>query len=256
MKRILAVMMSVLLIISLVGCGEENPLSDNVNSGQGDREYEEPTDLENKDDQENSRLLDEVEDVLDKIIEDKIADDYKWKYEDGTLTLSGHGRMPDYSYDDHNYTTDIPWYNHSREITKVIIKEGLTSIGERSFFMCTELTSIVIPDSITKIGMCSFASCDSLKSIEIPDSVISIGTSAFGSCSSLESIIIPDSVTNIGGNAFCYCDRLTSLFIPKSVTSIGNNIFFNCKNVITIHAPADSYAEQYAKENNIPFEAE
>lgn len=40
--------------------------------------------------------------------------------------------------------------------------------------------------------------------------------------------------------------------IPDSVTSIGEGAFSACKE-LTIHAPAGSYAEQYAKENNIPF---
>jgi hypothetical protein len=43
--------------------------------------------------------------------------------------------------------------------------------------------------------------------------------------------------------------------IPGSVTYIGALAFNECPN-LTIHAPAGSYAETYAKENNIPFVAE
>lgn len=42
--------------------------------------------------------------------------------------------------------------------------------------------------------------------------------------------------------------------IPEGVTSIGENAFSNCPN-LTIHAPAGSCAEAYAKENKIKFEA-
>ncbi len=43
--------------------------------------------------------------------------------------------------------------------------------------------------------------------------------------------VVHDSVTSIGGDALCVCPKLT------------------------IHAPAESFAEKYAQENKIPFEA-
>lgn len=42
--------------------------------------------------------------------------------------------------------------------------------------------------------------------------------------------------------------------IPASVTEIQDWAFQNCES-LTIYAPAGSYAEQYARENNIKFEA-
>ena len=73
---------------------------------------------------------------------------------------------------------------------------------------------------------------ESIQSITIPDSVKIIIDSAFKGCAGLRSVIISDSVVKIGKDAFCLCPN------------------------VTIHAPAGSYAEQYAKENNIPFVAE
>ena len=74
----------------------------------------------------------------------------------------------------------------------------------------------------------------------------------FCSCSSLTSIIIPDSVTSIGNKAFYGCTNLTSITIPKSVTSIGDYTFTDCNN-LTIYGYKNSYAEEYAKTNNIKF---
>ena len=71
----------------------------------------------------------------------------------------------------------------------------------------------------------------------------------------LEKIILPESVTSIGQNAFAFCTNLLEVTIPGSVTSIDSSAFFECPNV-KIKAPAGSYAETYAKENNIPFVAE
>ncbi len=71
----------------------------------------------------------------------------------------------------------------------------------------------------------------------------------------IKSIVIPDSVTIIGYYAFGNCSSLQSITIPDSVTSIANFAFYGCSS-LTIHAKTGSYAEQFAKRNQIPFEAE
>ena len=112
-------------------------------------------------------------------------------------------------------------------------------------------TSYAIPNSVTYIGECAFMLCHNLTSITIPNSVTYIGETAFGYCDNLTSIIIPDSVTGIGSVAFQYCDNLTSIIIPNSVTSIEDLAFLGCNN-LTIYGYLNSYAEDYATENNIP----
>jgi hypothetical protein len=51
------------------------------------------------------------------------------------------------------------------------------------------------------------------------------------------------------------CTNLTSITISGAVTYIGGSAFEDCPK-LTIHGPAGSYAEQYAKKNKIPFVAE
>ena len=63
------------------------------------------------------------------------------------------------------------------------------------------------------------------------------------------------SITRIGESAFGYCSSLTSINIPDSVTEIGEDAFEGCDN-LTIYGKSDSYAETYAKDNNIPFKAQ
>ena len=48
--------------------------------------------------------------------------------------------------------------------------EGLpvTSIGRGAFAYCRDLTSIIIPDGVTSIGGAVFIACESLKSVTIP----------------------------------------------------------------------------------------
>ena len=51
--------------------------------------------------------------------------------------------------------------------TKIMIPEGVTSIGEEAFRRCSSLTSIAIPSSVTSIGSYAFSGCSSLTSLTI-----------------------------------------------------------------------------------------
>ena len=174
------------------------------------------------------------------------SDGLTWTlYEDGTLTISGTGAMKDYNSSDN----PSPVCNNSK-VKKIVIEDGVTSIGNYAFESCWNLTSITIPDSVTSIGKSAFHACSSLSSITIPDSVTSIENYAFRACSSLTSITIPDSVTSIGNGAFERCFSLTSITIPDSVTSIGKYAFSDCERLtnITISDSVTSigaYAFQY-----------
>lgn len=66
-------------------------------------------------------------------------------------------------------------------------------------------------------------------------------------------VVIPDGVACIGFRAFDGCKNLTNITIPDSVTSIGDDAFQCYK--ITIYAHEGTYAEEYARENGIPFAA-
>jgi hypothetical protein len=132
-------------------------------------------------------------------------------YENGDLVVSGSGPMKDYT------SATVPFAtlnNPNTSINKVIIKDGVTTVGDWVFYNCSSLTSVTIPDSVTSIGYSAFQNCSSLTSITIPDSVTSIGYHAFSGCSSLASVTIPDSVTSIGSSAFYDCASLTSITIP------------------------------------------
>ena len=141
---------------------------------------------------------------------------------DGVLTISGTGEMTNYSS-----PSSVPWYSNRASIKKVVIENGVTSIGGSMFYNCTSLTSVTIGDSVTSIGSSAFRDCTSLTSVTIGDSVTSIGDFAFYKCKSLTAIIIPGSVRIIGGSAFYYCTSLASITIPDSVTNIGDYAFYD-----------------------------
>jgi hypothetical protein len=93
--------------------------------------------------------------------------------------------------------------------------------------------------------------CDSLKDMVLPKNIVSIGDKALLACRSLKEISIPDSVQSIGKESFAYCDKLEKIEIPESVTSIDATAFKNSRP--TIYGKTGSYAESFAKKNNIKF---
>lgn len=104
-----------------------------------------------------------------------------------------------------------------------MIPNGVTSIGDDAFTLCTSLTSVTIPDSVTSIGSNAFSDCTSLASVTIGSNVTSIGSAAFYSCTSLTSVTIPGNVTSIGDAAFQSCSSLTSIIFqgPVAPTNVG-----------------------------------
>ena len=151
---------------------------------------------------------------------------------DGTLTISGTGRISNYSHDN-----NAPWYSCRAYIKRVVIQQGVRAIGDQAFYYCENLTSVTIPDSVTSIGGSAFSGCSGLTSVTIPDGVTSIGDYAFSDCSGLTSVTIPSSVTSIGWRAFENCTALTFMTIPESVTYINGEVFSNCVRLARVTIP-------------------
>ena len=152
---------------------------------------------------------------------------------DGTFTISGKGEMPDFHYIGEG-NVDTPWMDNNTFITSVVIKDGVTSIGDYAFYKCFNLLAIAIPNSVTSIGSNAFTFCSGLTSITIPNSVTSIGNYAFKQCSRLTSTTIPNSITSISRGLFYECSGLTSVTIQNSVTSIEGISFAYCTSLVEI----------------------
>lgn len=128
-------------------------------------------------------------------------------------------------------------YDLKKYVTKIIIDNNVTEIGEDAFNNCKNVKRINIPDNVTKIGKKAFCDCTNLESVIIPNSVTEIGFEAFVDCESLKSINIPDSVTEIEEDAFCRCKSLTSITLSNSITELMRGVFCGCKNLKSITIP-------------------
>lgn len=126
----------------------------------------------------------------------KCGDSLTWSLSsDGTLTISGTGDMYDYSSDGIGGIPAPPWISHADSISKILIDEGVTSIGSHAFVWCKNVDYFYLPNGLTSIGADAFYGCSSAVSIVLPDTLSCIGSHAFEGFSGLTSIDIPDSIT-------------------------------------------------------------
>ena len=106
---------------------------------------------------------------------------------------------------------------------------------------------------VSAIGENAFSESAMLLRVTVPVGVKSIGARAFSYCSALRNVTLPEGLESIGMMAFYGCPRMQLLIIPASVTEIGVWAFDNCDS-LTLRVARGSYAEQYARENNIPYQ--
>ena len=143
------------------------------------------------------------------------------------------------------------------DLASVEIGDCVTSIGIRSFYLCTSLSAVTISNTVTSIGQSAFYYCTHLTSVIIPSGVTSIPDTVFYYCTRLTSVTIPDTVTSIGDSAFMGCSSLTSVIIPSSVTRLKYGAFYDCTGLtsITINAttPPTFGGYVFDNTNNCPI---
>mgnify|MGYP004643262887 FL=1 len=187
----------------------------------------------------------------------KCGDNVTWVFsDDGTLTISGKGKMWDYGTT-HGYAPWTIWSSRaiSDNLKRIVIEEGVESIGDEAFpsldyvesveiantvtsigagaFSSTKIRSINIPDSVTTIKGSAFNST-SLRTITLPNSVTSVGSGAFASCEALESATLSNGLKKLGDYMFSECIGLKTVVLGKNTETISNRAFFNCKKLDTV----------------------
>lgn len=133
----------------------------------------------------------------------------------------------------------------AKKLSTISLPEGLTSIGERSFYMAGttagyEMTSITIPASVTTLGNRVFLDCRNLQSVNFaPSSQLnSIDYGCFSNCYALTSITIPSGVTTLPKELFLECRSLETYTIPSTVTTLSDSIFKGCTSLKNITIPS------------------
>lgn len=197
-----------------------------------------------------------------------IGDGLSWSLSrSGALTISGSGKMPDFS----SVANAAPWDKQKDKIQSVVIESGVQSISGGAFSGCTALEKVGISDTVAQIDLNAFDGCTALAEFEVaadnkafssvggvlfsadkellrcpvgksadytvPSGTVAIAGGAFKDCAKLESLVIPDSVTAIGKSAFENCAALKRITLPKSITKLETLTFSGCAALAEIALP-------------------
>lgn len=180
-------------------------------------------------------------------------------YPDGRMVIFGRGTISD----------GCPFENQKHSITAVMIKSGVTSIGDSLFANAGNLASVTLSPNIETIGNSAFA-FTKIEQIDIPKTVNTIGKFVFKGCDRLSSIIVdennddyfsdngvlydkkthsliaypanfPETEYELIGNcsameegALNQSKTIHTLTIPQSVLRIEDNVFSGCESLETI----------------------
>ncbi|MGN0028638.1 MAG: leucine-rich repeat domain-containing protein [Marinilabiliaceae bacterium] len=176
-----------------------------------------------------------------------------WTLVNNTLTIS-----KDYAWS--GYVGE--WASSSSgidEIVKVVLEEGVTTIGASAFEGCENLAEVSIPSTVETIGNHAFRYCNHIESVKLPEGLKRLGEGAFENCGGLSEINIPSGITEIAPNAFNACNiaaitlpeglktigkgafsttPLASIELPEGLTSIGDEAFLWCYELQTVSLPS------------------
>ena len=157
----------------------------------------------------------------------------------GTLTISGKGPMQDLAN-----KKDAPWYSVRSKIRKIVVEEGVTRIGSRSFgdinsgtTRVSDYAKVVLPSTLESIGGYAFDYAFINGDLVIPESVTSMDPFA------LTSVRIPAGflfinakITKLEANA-CKGIMVSRVYLPDTLEEIGDNAFQNALSLKSIEFP-------------------
>ena len=226
MKKLLAIMLALIMVLAMVPALAEGPVLQGYCGGEANN-------------------TEKVGTITGKtwvygVQTDFSTDIYKnvsWRLDENgtdtyTLTLSGSGKMADYLA-----ASVRPWNSYASKITKLIVEDGVSSVGSRTCYNFTVLTDISLADTVTDIGEFSFSRCSALVSVDLSN-VTSIRANALRDDRALSDIRLSRDLKVIDYQAFrdSGADN-SSISIPASVTEIGCGAFSNAKFTNVLNLP-------------------
>lgn len=183
------------------------------------------------------------------------GDNARWNYsEDGTLTITGSGALYDY--------VEGMAFWLSREVQKLIVDDGITSIGANCFKDYENLQTVTIPASV-KVNESAFDGCKAITELNVTGTNqqtmksapalivksctgdlhvkladgIALPEKAFDGCTKVHSIKIEGNLSELPSYAFNKCNSMVQVEFPKSVTYIKDYAFGSCKLLEEINIP-------------------
>ena len=174
-----------------------------------------------------------------------------WSYNETSHTLSIFGTGPMKDYDEEN-NINPPWYPYKDLIESVQIN-GVTSIGQDSFYGYPNLEFVHMDDTVTRIEAFAFYNCPSLSRLFLSKKLEYIGPLAFEKCTGLKSLDFPETLTHINNQAFLGCTALTRVSFA-SACRLGAYAFADCTGLSSVQLGSVNEIGAYAFRNSTSLE--
>ena len=127
-------------------------------------------------------------------------------------------------------------YTSNTTLKSVVIQEGIESIGNMAFYLCSSLESVTLPESLKSVGDFAFFGCSALTEISFPKNVTNIGAYSFRACASLVKVevLAVDALPDLGDKAFYlvneksskddqyYINSALKFYVPAEALSLYN----------------------------------
>lgn len=143
-----------------------------------------------------------------------------------TLTVSGTGDIPDRTPETAGNIlgTEYVTATSGTTITKIVVENGITRLGNFAFAGFNNVTEITIPESVTTIGMYAFWGVG-ITSLQLPSRLSIIDTLAIVDCPNLTTIIFGNDSTDTALTTVRYrfvsdCPSLNLIRFSPSMSSI------------------------------------
>ena len=242
-KRLLILGMIFTMAVSSAGCGSS---SSSDNAGKTDKQTATVQDSQ-KDTSSDSKSDEDKKDTNYKSADEITMDD-----------LMSHDETPAEDFEFNNSSDDIVIDKYVGKDPIVVIPDeidGKKVIGfNKTFMNDKDVVAVRIGNNVTEVAKMAFGNCEKLKYIVLGNSIKTIGGAAFVN-TNLQNLILNEGLEKIGEDDFSNMiyppmnNEGMDLKIPESVTEM---------HVIDFHliVKAGSYAEQYAKENNLTYTVE
>lgn len=164
-----------------------------------------------------------------------------WLFEEnGTLSIFGAGVLPDYKEDQ-----ERPWQEYADQVRAVVIDDGITAIGARTFSGYEKLESVKLPETMNRVGFRAFADCTALKTVLADKPFAHVYSTNVASASrgvlradtiyiGMQSFAGTPWITDAFGEFYIHRDVLVeyygkggSMVVPDGIREIGISAFEN-----------------------------
>lgn len=181
--------------------------------------------------------------IIQDFISGKLGYYSYYVYNDTEKSLSILG---DRSVEGFSDSLQVPWINYVKLISKIVISDTITYIGEYVFTECCNISSIYIPRSVYGFGGNVFPNSLKFENIELDENNTDLKIidgalfSANGKTlycyppgKTNTSFVIPNTVSTIERLAFFNCIHLNTIIMNDGVKYIDEHAFGNCTNLNT-----------------------